>query len=499
MHFAIDSQKNQVSFHEGDVFKFTRRWEARLLALLLETSAVSQSLGVAGIQQSLQSHGQQQPLNRTQLKRLFSSLADYLERVPGQPMQVVADPRKNTVGPWRLVFKTAVTFVIDNAPLKSWSHPLLLLAPCIDTLHQLVTHLLVGDAFAVHGDYRNAIASLQPTYGYALTAEGRCLLWLREALWQKRLGHFDIARGLTQRVLATPTPADPGLQTHATFFLQRIAYDEAPVGAEHRLWEAVAELPPLLSADWRTQAEWHNLRALLARRRLHAQRKKVPPAAAEDSVELLDRLALRHLESAIYLGAWQRDWDKLQAYVANFAFHLQSVYGMGLPRSPTVQQIFGWHRLTLAYGAKLDAAKDSAWEYIFLGGFWLDHHKELTAHNLSDPLAQEIDGHSPANEVFYTHAITQLNKCADTRQIAIGWTLYLRFAKHHLRGQPQRTALLKATTALAGLLTGQPKGVVVGLQDEGYSVHWPADLLEAVTVPPNSARHNRNDALNILA
>ena len=499
MHFSIDSQKNQVSFHEGDIYKFSRRWEARLLALLLQTSTVSRSLSVAGIQQSLQSHGQQQPLNRTQLKRLFSNLADYLAVVPGQPMQVVADPRKNTVGPWRLVFTTAVTFAIDNAPPTSWSHPLLLLAPCIDTLHQLVTNLLISDAFAVHGDYRNAIASLQPVYGHALTAEGRCLLWLREAMWQKRLGYFDIARGLTQRVVATPTPADPGLQTHAAFFLQRIAYDEAPVGDEHRLWEAVAELPPLLSADWRTQAEWHNLRALLTRRRLHAQHKQVPPVSREDSVEFLDQLALRHLESAIYLGAWQRDWDRLQAYVANFAFHLQSMYGMGLPRSPTVQQIFGWHRLTLAYGAKLEAAKDSAWEYIFLGGFWLDHHTELTADKVSDPLAQEIDGHSPANEVFYTHAITQLNKCADIRQIAIGWTLYLRFAQHHMHGQPQRTALLKASTAFAALLTGQPKGLVESLQDEGYSVHWPDNLLEAVAVPPNSARHNRNDALNFLA
>jgi hypothetical protein len=487
MHFAIDSQKNQVSFREGDVFKFTRRWEARLLALLLETSAVSQFLGVAGIQQSLQSHGQQQPLNRTQLKRLFSSLADYLAAVPGQPMQVVADPRKNTVGPWRLVFKTAVTFVIDNAPAKSWSHPMLLLAPCIDTLHQLVTNLLISDAFAVHGDYRHAIASLQPTYAHALTAEGRCLLWLREAMWQKRLGHFDMARELTQRVLDTPTPADPGLQTHAAFFLQRIAYDEAPVGDEHRLWEAVADLPPLLSADWRTQAEWHNLRALLARRRLHAQHKKVSQTPSEDGTEFLDQLARRHLESAIYLGAWQRDWDRLQAYVANFAFHLQSVYGMGLSHSPTVQQIFGWHRLTLAYGEKLEAAKDSAWEYIFLGGFWLDNHAELTAHKVSDPLAQEVDGHSPANEVFYTHAIAQLNRCADIRQIAIGWTLYLRFAQHHMRGQPQRTTLSKATAALASLLTGQPKALVEGLQDEGYSAYWPDNLLDAITLPRNSA------------
>lgn len=479
MHLVIDPHKNQVSFQGGPLHRFSRRWEARLLALLLQAAKDAKPLNAVAIQQSLQLHGQQQRLNRTQLKRLFSNVADYLAQLPGQPVQVATEPRQTTVGPWRMAFKTAVTFAIDGEQAAPWQHPLLLHTPCTDTLHALVSQLLISDAFAVHGDYRAAIASLQPSYTAALSAEGQCLLWLREATWQKRLGRFEIARELTRLVLATPTPADPGLQTHAAFFLLRIDYDENPGGEESRLWEAVTELPPVVSVDWRTQAEWHNLRALLARRHLLSQLKAAALAPGAEEAESLHRLALRHLESAIYLGAWQRDWDRLQAYVANFAFHLQRTYGLGLPNGPRVGQVFNWHRLALAYGDKLEAAKDSAWEYIFLGAFWLDHHADLTTRQLSDPLAQEVQGHSPAHEAFYVQAISQLNKCADPRQIAIGWTLYLRFAQDHLRGKPQRAALLKACTALASLLAGQPKTLLKGLQDEGYSAYWPDGLLTA--------------------
>ena len=484
MHIVIDSQKNQVrvqdgDIHQGDIHQFGRRWEARILALLVQAARAAQPLSAAAIQQSLQLHGQQQLLNRTQLKRLFSNVADYLARLPGQPLRVAADPRKSTIGPWHLAFQAPVTLTIDNDQAAAWSHPMLLLQPCIDALHQLISQLLISDAFALYGDYRSAIASLQPTYVQPLTAEGRCLLLLRESMWQKRLGHFDKARELAHRVLATPTPADPGLQTHASFVLHRVAYDEAPVGQSDWLWEAVAPLPPVLSVDWRTQAEWHNLRALLARRRLYSQQHQ--PAQPDSTVEaeVLSRLALRHLESAIYLGAWQRDWDRLQSYVANYAFHLQNTFSLGLPTSPSVLQVFNWHRLTLAFHAKLEAGKDSAWEFIFLGSFWLDQHAQITTHQLTDPLAQEVEGYSPAKEAFYIQGIARLSNCGDARQLAIAWTLYLRFAQDHMHGKPRRAAQLQASTALCNLLDSHPASLRKTLQEDGYCAYWPDEVLTA--------------------
>jgi hypothetical protein len=399
--------------------------------------------------------------------------------VPGQPMRIASPPRSATVGPWHVGYQAPVTFSVVGVASTTWNHPLLMQSPCIDELHATVTDLLISDAFAVHGDYRSAIEALKPIDSRPITVEARCMVWLREAMWQKRLGYFDAARALAQRVVAMPTPTDPGLHGYANFFLQRIDYDESPASTAGVLWHTVTALPPVLGADWRIQAEWHNLRALVTRRR---QLTLQQSADSTETPAVLHALALRHFESAIYLGLWQRDWDRLQAYVANLAFHLQCVYGHHFDGAPNVQQVFNWHRLTLAYAAKLDAARDSAWEYIFLGNFWLDHHATLAGIQRVDPLAQEVEGSNPASETFYQQAIDRLRVCGDARQIAIGWTQYLRFAHHHMQGSAQRIALRKATGELLTLLTGQPKTIVQELHAEGYAAHWPGELLTVLTI-----------------
>jgi hypothetical protein len=477
-HLIVDTQRNLAFIKEGEVCRFNRRWESHILALLLQAATLSQTLCTSDINQALQLHGQARPLNRAQLQRLFQNLSQFLSCLPNQPIQISTPPRKATVGPWSLVFQSPVSFEICGAQNAQQNQPTFLLAPSIDELHQVLTSLLISDGFAVHGDYRNAIEAIQLLYTQNLTPEARCMAWLREALWQKRLGHFETARSLTRRVVATATPADPGLQSHAHFFLHRIAYDNSPAEAAHLLWD-VASLPaPILSADWRTQAEWHNLRALLARRRLHALAHAQPaqPISSAETPESLSRSALLHFESALYLGAWQRDWDRLQAYVANLAYHLQSVFSLKLPWCANISQVFSWYRLTLAYGEKLEAARDSAWEYIFLGTFWLDHHAELIFANSSDALAQEVDGSNPANEIFYLRAINRLRDCGDVRQIAIGYTLYMRFAKNHMRGPAKLIALQTACAELATLLTNQPPTLLQTLRDEGYAAHWPTEL-----------------------
>jgi hypothetical protein len=476
-HLIIDLQHNQVAVLNGTPHAFNRRWESRVLALLLQTTQTAQLLSADMLQQTLLQHGQLKSLNRAQLQRILANIGAFMALLPGQPMRIVSAPRKGTVGPWHISYQAPVTFVVMGAADSAWHHPSLLQTPCIDQLHGLITDLLISDGFAVHGDYRSAIDALKPIEARPITAETRCMVWLREAMWQKRLGHFDTARDLALRAMALHTPADLGLQSHVSFFLQRIDYDESPASAAGALWHTLTEPPPVLSADWRTQAEWHNLRALVTRRRLLTL---AHPAGHTETPATLHALAMRHLESAIYLGLWQRDWDRLQAYVANAAFHLQSIYGLSLEGTPDVQQVFKWHRLTLAYADKLDAARDSAWEYIFLGNFWLDHHAKLTAIQLSDPLAQEVEGSNPATETFYRQAVHRLRICGDTRQIAIGWTLYLRFAQIHMQGNAQRTALHNASSELVTLLTGQPKAVVQELQAEGYAKHWPEELANAL-------------------
>ncbi len=476
-HLFIDEQLNQVSVLDGERHRFNRRWEARVLALLLQAAQATQALSASSLQHALQQHGQLKPLNRMQLQRILTNIHSFLAALPGQPLRLASAPRKGTVGPWHMSYQSPVTFSVVGAAQTPTNYPRLLQTPCIDQLHATVTDLLISDGFAVHGSYRSAIEALQPIYARPITTEARCTVWLREAMWHKRLGHFDAARDLALRALAVQTPADPSLQAHASFFLQRIAYDEAPASAAATLWHTVTQLPPTLGTDWRTQAEWHNLRALVTRRKLLGLSTL---GDGTDTPAALHTDALQHFDCAIYLGLWQRDWDRLQAYVANLAFHLQSVYGLAMEGAPSLQQVFRWHRLTLAYSDKLEAARDSAWEYIFLGNFWLDHHASLSAIEYHDPLAQEVDGSNPASETFYQQAIQRLKECGDVRQVAIGWTLYLRFAHTHMQGLAQRKAVSMVCGQMTELLRGQAQSVLHELQAEGYTAHWPWELRDAL-------------------
>lgn len=496
----------------GITHQFTRRWEGQILSMLLLEGQAGRALTSASLQQTLRRKGQPKDLNRAQLQRLFDSLNEFLIQLPGQPLNLQTAPRQATVGPWKLEFTAPVTFhdaeirSPSHAKLSSWTYPGLLVlnksndaeqtVTCVDTLLQLLSVLLTSDSFAVNGDYVEAIDSLQPVYKLSLTSEASCLFLLREALWHKRLGHFDTARQLTQKVLANPPELDLGQANNAKFFLHRIDYDESPAQAHSTLWHSATPPGLTLQADWRGLSEWHNLRALLARRRLldlpqtvlKMKVHQVPRTQSlPETTVSLHQTALNHLQSAIYWALQQRDWDRLQAYVSNTAFHLQSVVSLGFV---TVSQVFNWHRLCLNYGDKLYSALDSGWEFIFLGEFWLNHHAELTQSGLNDPLAHTIDSSHPSQHSFYINALDKLKKCADVRQLAIMWVLYGRFAADHLSAQdPAGNDLVAEITAvqtiqkiqtiqmieeaLSGLLHQHPN-LRQTLQEEGYAANLPA-------------------------
>jgi len=106
-------------------------------------------------------------------------------------------------------------------------------------------------------------------------------------------------------------------------------------------------------------------------------------------VASLSQLALRHFQAALYLVLWFRDWDRVQAYVANLAYHLQACLAQHPSLGVHATQVLNWHRLTMAYEDKLAAGRDSAWEYIFFGKFWLDNHEALQPLPRPDPLRVE--------------------------------------------------------------------------------------------------------------
>jgi tetratricopeptide (TPR) repeat protein len=510
LSITLYPQQNKVHFADGEdqgckhaevgraVHQFKHRWECQVLSLLWLEGQVGHPLIDTVLQQSLRQKGQAKDLNRAQLQRLFAALNEFLSLLPGRPLRLHTAPRQATVGPWALICTAPVRFHDGQAkpPAQTgpalWPYPLLLRpknagqggleSTCVDTLHQLLSLLLIADSFSINGDYADAIETLQAVYRLPLTAEAACLVWLREAQWQKRLGRFDAARHLAGQVLANPPPLDPAQLSCARFWLQRIDYDESPAENHASLWHSVTPPSAMQGADGRVLPDWHNLRALLARRRLldlprahaRAQAGEVGP----DSPAALHECALNHFQSALYWVLQQRDWDRLLAYVANVGFHLQSVLPLGLA---SVSQVFAWHGLCLTYGDKFNLAQDSAWEFIFLGEFWLDHHAELAARSLATPLTHTVDDAHPSQQAFYTKALDKLKKCADARQYVIMWILYGRFVACHLlpsiptQAQSAAKAVLAASIqdAIAALLDSHPK-LLKALREEGYAAWLPA-------------------------
>jgi hypothetical protein len=186
---------------------------------------------------------------------------------------------------------------------------------------------------------------------------------------------------------------------------------------------------------------------------------------------------MRHYQAAVYMAAWFKDWDRLQAYVANLAYHLQSLMALPPPLATTAPAVLRWHRLTMAYEDKFSAGSDSAWDYIFFGKFWLDNHSALAPTPVSDPLAHYLGNTSPEHEAFYQRALVRLRECGDDRQVAIGHSLYLQFAQQHLRGRARDRVVQAQGEQLHLLLKAQPNaGLLTSLTNDGYDTHWPASL-----------------------
>lgn len=495
----IHLERNAMVLPDGGIVCFSQRWEATLLAMLYTQAHANCDLPAAMLRTELARRGQVQPLNRAQHGRLIKSLAEGLARIPGHPVLLEYGPRKATVGPWRLQFKAACEFEIGKenhfAPASAgasqvppaerdgtgdaemetaWPWPRMLAQPSPDPdlLHGMLSVCLVSDGFALQGNYHSALETMQQVYAHPLSGDARVMLTLREALHYKRLGEFPEARALALKVMKTDGVSlrDPALRHHAGFLLDRIDYDESPGTAHARLWQMAGEPSPVMGIDLRTAPDWHNLRALLARRHLLGMADEQGGREADTDLRNLHRHALLHLETAIYCALALRDWEKLQAFVANVAFHLQCVMPLGLS---STGQVLAWYTLMMNYAEKFDAGKDSAWEYIFLGKFWLDHEEELLHLRLQSPAAGDpffiIQNLHPAHEDFYLHAIERLHHCGDPRQVAIAWINYLRFAKKHLGKKIQ----FAAEKNLCGLLFATPP-LKKQLEAEGYGLYLPS-------------------------
>lgn len=470
MNLTIDPARNTAQWQGNDIYSFTRNWAAHFLALLCQQADLGNFLTNTNLQNHLASLGQQQALNRAQLQRLLLEVNHFIKMQP-HTLTMHYPPRKATTGPWQLKFMQPLQHTVLGQPVIHWQAPSLLCdgADITTHLHDLLSPLLVSDAFAVSGDYRPAIDCLQQIYALPLSSEGRAVVLLREASHRKRLGHFEHATSLLKQVLAAPTLRDPGLASYAHFLTQRVRYDQDPA-ANYESLLITSQLPaPTHSIDWRVQSEWHNLHGLLVRRNLvnAAEKKSTTP----EKLVAMHVQAQCHASSAIYWAVQQCNWDQLQAYVINLAYHLQTVHTLALLCCPVpLEQVFNWHQLSVAYADKLYTCKDGAWDYIFFGKFWLDHRATLEITH-AGRTAQMMENTHPSQEQFYIQAIGKVETCADPRQLGIVLTMYLRYATHYLQGA-QKTSCIHTLAQRYHQLLASDASMSQIMQDEGCTEYW---------------------------
>ena len=478
---SLDGKKEATELF---AHQFSRRWECHLLCMLIDEAQRGRAVTNVALQTALQQNGQQNDLNRAQLQRLLNGLNDFFLRLPQLQINLESAPRQHTVGPWKLVYPDGISFINQkneneklNKKKRPWAHPRVLVSRShlsvdkssthLKNLHEILSVLLTSDAFAVNGEYADAIHTQLTLDSNIFSDEFASVLKLREALWEKRIGNYEKAKQLATVVTQKPLNIDVGLVANAQFLLSRISYDESPAKAYDALLKNMPTPQPVMSSDLRVLPEWHNLRALLARRRLI----EIHTNDGEQAIQLHFE-ALDHLQSAIYWALQFRDWDRLQAYVANISFHLQSVLPLGLV---AVNEVFMWHRLCLTYGDKLSLAQDSGWEFIFLGKFWLDHHAEIAVESAADPLAHTVEDAHPSQAQFYIKAIAKLTTCADARQLGIMWLLYSRYVAEHLARIQTNTESVSSeiSTALCHLFAKNLQ-LKQTLAAEGYSSYLSA-------------------------
>lgn len=469
----IDTQGNRVLMSDGREHVFTRRWEATVLALLVHYHHSGKPFASADLDQELARHGQKQPLNRAQKQRLFDNIKAFIATLPGVPLTLVHAPRKATVGPWEMKIALGLKIEIPHLATSSASRAgggdtprapvaIRLLAPSsLPRLRQLINQLVIAESLAERGHYLDASERLEPVFKLPLSPDAHMLLKIREAQFQKFQGDFAAARQTILDLLAKD-PAellDQGLLDMARFYLDRIDYDASPGQAWKALWNIGHVPEPSARHDPRVISEWHNLRALLARRCLLDQ----SAGSLSEAIQALHEAALAHFEAAIYWATAARDWGKVQAYSANLAHYLYCVIPMGLSEPA---EVFHWHALVINHEEKLDVGHETAWEFIFLGQFWLDYEKSLAVAGNDTESSILIGNLHPRNEDFYVAAIQRLEDCADLRQVAIAWINYGRFAKRrNLRAKRQL-----AINALDRLFVLLPD-LKASLEADGYTPH----------------------------
>lgn len=521
MHSEITISVAQNFIESGAVkYQYTHRWESSVLAALSLRRAETPASAVSNVALTklLSDLGQSVPLNRKQLARLFDSIATGLAAVGLDPAThgIQSLPRKRTVGSWwwnstnsgdtifRLAdaerLKSALQTLHLNNSTVVQRHALSganLVAESVRelsfatdrklaTTRTIIWKCFFADAHAWDGSFTDMVESLERDHVWkTATPAARILLHLRLARANKTLRNFkESTKHFHQaRRLATASALlDAMFSQHIQLHLERLRYNQNPIAAAQDVEIALTQQIEIFTgvADDATKrvavnpitlGHAYNLRALTRRRAIEA----LPADAEAARRDPLVSACIADGLSALFCLLTTLELETTQNIASNIAYNLQRIALRGwLPPIDTAQdanEVFEWYRLSFAWHYRFHLADNTAWEYIFLGEYWLSNPDAMDAQHRARStqrdgvLGVDWQGRPPGEPAFYEHALKRAEQIDDARQITYAALNLYGFGK--LR---QRPALVRrGRDALTRIARIWPE-VITLVRGEGYEL-----------------------------
>jgi hypothetical protein len=508
---------NTASYN-GKHVTFTRRYEAAFLACLAlqQARAPKTAVDQKTVNRVLIGLGQKQTLIRKQYERLLESVEAGLQALglPEAFTRIEHPPQHRTTGAWWWKGSTHFTFDIphrdriesDIAPPDPMDQETpqgfkIATDGSLAATRSLLWKLFYADAHAWDGDFFLVTENLENTPGWkTASTDTKIQFHLRLARSHKVLREFEeSAHHFSEaRRLANTSPALQAMHTaQIDHHVERERYNQNPVasaptirknltGEIHQLiWGAKPSINPwLLGASY-------NLRGLTLRRAIEGLPDDAKPATRNKLIEV----CLSDFISGLYCLLTTRDFETTQNITSNIAYAVQKIALRGwLPKgkgsAPAGEEVFDWYRLTFAWHERFGLADNTAWEYIFLGEYWLtakDERKNFEQKEAPPPkekksaiksgntpntkrqpdhIAHPIwQGKHPHELGFYEHAFHRAEVIGDSRQMLYASLNLYKFADEFHRYAAKARAMEKIQA-----VTHKHPELVEILTDEGYEI-----------------------------
>jgi len=480
--FELDSTLRRLSCG-GRSVALTGRWDVAFLHALVAGGhfGPGRSGSARTLEQGMATFGLHSPLTATQWSRIVERVrAALLQLDPGGGLarRLGHPPRGKTTGPWWWVLRDgeappvlagddlpATTAQAESPGLATATPEALALATPIDD----ETPARLANEFKL---VLEAMWKADPKYALDLLADASRWKGESAALSKlRRLRRAEVlqsigAHGRAARLLETLAGerSDPLLArlfaSHIRLARMRVAYASDPmghyVGLRRELHRTLAGRPDRAGdcGDAMAWAEKLHLLALCERRVLE---QEFGHEAADPLGTPQLHAMLRAAHAALLLFLLVRCYDKAQHVCANLAYaHQRLAPRLGEPHWALAIR---WHELSFGMHAAFGGAESSAWEYIYLGEFWLGSPQARAACRRPGRGAS-WDDHTPDHLAFYDRACRIAAQLGDPRQVAYTLLNRYRFAldagpgkvrdealrhlRSHLRAHPELVRLLES-------------------------------------------------------